>query len=74
MMIMRPPQHWTRLRERVGLVGLGATGIPDLGLCRPHIEQATRPGDVVGAGTAGEQAVMADEVEAVRQDWRAKAD
>jgi hypothetical protein len=44
----------------------GGTG--DLRLCRRHVEHATRSGDVVGARAAGEQAVVADAVEAVRQD------
>src|SRR6267378_7092053 len=56
----------TRLRER--LVGLGAVGIPGLGLCRGHVEQTADPGDVVGACGAGEQAVVADAMEALRQD------
>jgi hypothetical protein len=56
------------VRERLGLVGVGAVGIPGLGLCRRHVEQAARPGDVVGAGATGEQAIVADAVEAVRQD------
>src|SRR6266849_1047995 len=56
----------TRVRER--LVGLGAVGIAGLGLCRGHVEQAARPGDVVGARGAGEQAVVTDAVEALRQD------
>jgi hypothetical protein len=34
----------------------------------PHVEQTARPGDVVGARAAGEQAVVADAVEATRQD------
>jgi hypothetical protein len=58
----------TRAGERLGLVGLGAVGIPGLGLCRRHVEQAARSGDVVGARTAGEQAVVTDAVEALRQD------
>ena len=56
------------MREWLGLVGLGTVGIPGLGLCRLHVQQAARLSDVVGAGAAGEQAVVADAVEAVRQD------
>ena len=56
------------MRERLGLVGLGAFGIRGLGLCGLHVEQAARAGDVVGARAAGEQAIVADAVEAVRQD------
>ena len=56
------------MRERLGLVGLGAVGIPGLGLCRRHVEQAACSGDVVGARAAGEQAVVMDAVEALRQD------
>ena len=58
----------TRLRERFGFVGLGAAGIGGLGLCRRHVEQAARSGDVVGARAAGEQTVVTDAVEALRQD------
>jgi len=56
----------TRVRER--LVGLGAIGIRGLGLCRRHVEQTARPGDVVGARGAAEQTVVTDAVEALRQD------
>ena len=56
------------MRERFGLVGLGAVGILGLWLCRRHVEQAARSGDVVGACAAGEQAVVTDAVEALRQD------
>ena len=58
----------TRVRGRLGIVDLGAAVIRGLGLCRRHGEQFARLGDVVGARTAGEQAVVADAVEAVRQD------
>jgi hypothetical protein len=51
-----------------GFGGLGGVGIPGLRLCRRHVEQAARTGDVVGARAAGKQAVMADAAEAVRQD------
>jgi hypothetical protein len=34
----------------------------------PRIEQLARPGDVVGTGGAGEQAVVADAVEAAGED------
>ena len=64
---------WTRrwlprLRERFGFVGLGEAGIRGLGLCRRHVEQAALSGDVVGAHAAGEQTVVTDPVEALRQD------
>ena len=58
----------TQVRERLGIVGLGAVGIRGLGLCRGHVEQTAHSGDVVGARAAGEQAVVADAVEAGRQD------
>ena len=51
-----------------GLGVLDATVIAGLGLCRRHVEQAAGSGNVVGAGAAGEQSVVADAVEAVRQD------
>jgi hypothetical protein len=47
---------------------LGAVGIAGLGLCRGHVEQTARPGDVVGARGAGEQAIATDALEALRQD------
>ena len=53
---------------RLGLVGIGAVGIRGLGLFRGHVEQAARFGDVGGAGAAGEQAVVANALEARRQD------
>jgi hypothetical protein len=56
------------VRERLGLVGLGAAVIGSLGLCRRHVEQAARSRDVVRARAAGEQTIVADAVEAVRQD------
>ena len=56
------------MRERFGLVGLGTVSIPGLGLRRPHVQQAARLSDVVGAGAAGKQAVVANAVEALRQD------
>src|SRR6202040_2132320 len=54
----------TRTRVR----GLGAVGICGLGLCRRHGEQFARSGDVVGARAAGEQSVVTDAVEALRQN------
>ena len=56
------------MRERLGLVGLGVVGSPGLGLCRRHVEQMARSGDVVGARATGEEAIVADAVEATRQD------
>jgi hypothetical protein len=58
----------TRVREWLGIVGLGAAVIRDLGVGRWRVEQAARSGDVVAAGAAGEQAVVTDAVEALRQD------
>ncbi len=56
------------MRERLGFGGLGAACIVGLGLCRRHVEQAARSGNVVGARAAGEQAVVTDAMEALRQD------
>ena len=56
------------MRERLGLVSLGTAGHRGLGVCRLHVQQAARLSDVVGAGAAGKQAVMANAVEALRQD------
>jgi hypothetical protein len=55
------------VRERLGLVGLGAAVIRSRGLCRGHGEQSARLRNIVGARAAGEQAIVADAVEAVRQ-------
>ncbi len=56
------------MRERLGFGGLGAVGIRGLGVCHRHVEHAARSGDIARARAAGEQAVVADAVEAVRQD------
>jgi hypothetical protein len=56
------------LRERLGLDDLGAAVIAGLGLFCTYVEQTTRPGDVVGARATGEQAIVADAVEAAWQD------
>jgi hypothetical protein len=53
---------WT---ARLGLIDGGSGGLA-FRFCNG--EQFTRSGDVVGARAAGEQAVVADAVEAVRQD------
>src|SRR6202041_1522373 len=56
-------------RARVREFGvLGATVIGGRVLFRRDGAQAARPGDVVGARAAGEQSVVADAVEARRQD------
>ena len=54
------------MRERLGFGGLGAAVIPGFALW--HVEQAAHSGDIAGARAAGEQAVVADAVEARRQD------
>ena len=63
MMIMRPPQHG---QVRTCLGSTAAAVGSAFRLCNG--EQLARLGDVVGAGAAGEQAVVADAVEALRQD------
>ena len=50
------------MRERLGFGGLGAAVIAGFALW--HVEQAAHSGDIVGARAAGEQAVVADAVEA----------
>src|SRR4051812_47297943 len=47
---------------------LRAPTAPAAGPASNHGEQLTRAGDVAGAGAAGEQAVVTDAVESVRQD------
>ena len=56
------------MRQRLGFGDLGAVVITGLGLYRRYVEQAAHPGDVVGARATGEQAIVADAVEALRQD------
>ena len=59
--------HATAAAWTSRLAGIdGGTG--GLGLGVWNGEQLTHAGNVVGAGAAGEQAVVADAVEALRQD------
>src|SRR6187402_3405315 len=58
---------WAGMRERLRFIGLGVIRIASLGLRSSHIEQLSGPRDVVDALAAGEQAVVADAVEAARQ-------
>ena len=69
MMIMRLPQH-----GQAGSVG-GIGGGHRFGLAGSlrRGEQAAKPGNVGGAGATGEQAVVADAVEAVWQDMEQEA-
>ena len=59
--------HATAAAGTTGLVGIDDVGI-GLAVRFCSGEQLARACDVVGARTAGEQAVVADAVEAVRQD------
>jgi hypothetical protein len=52
------------MRERLRFIGLGTCCIAGLGLGSWHIEQFTRPHDVLGTLAAGEQAAVSDAVEA----------
>jgi hypothetical protein len=56
------------MRQRRRLIEFGGRYIIGLGLRCRRIEQLARPRNVVGAGSTGEQAVVADAVEAVGQD------
>jgi hypothetical protein len=57
------------VREWLRLAGLGGGGgVRGAGLRHWCVEQAACSGDVVGARAVGEQTVVADAVEAVRQD------
>src|SRR2546423_1690820 len=62
-----------RMREWLRLAGVGAGGAGRVVLGLWNGEQFAGSGDVVGAGTVGEQSVVADAVEAVRQDVDEKA-
>src|ERR1051325_4553160 len=57
----------TRMRERPRFVGHGGLCIVGLSLRRRRREQLAHSRKVVGAGGAGEQAVVADALEAVGQ-------
>src|ERR1700674_3544510 len=57
----------TWLRERLWLAAVGRGILVGLARARRHGEQFTGARDVVAAGAAGEQAVMADAMEAVWQ-------
>jgi hypothetical protein len=63
MMTMRPPQHGHGCV--VGLDPLASAPLVSAA-SRRHVEQAARSGDVAGARAAGEQAIVADAVEALR--------
>ena len=56
------------MRECRRFIGPGGSCIIGLGLRRRRVEQLARPRDVVGAGGAGEETVVADAVKAVGQD------
>ena len=53
--------------ECLRLAGIGVAGTGGIGTGLRNGEQFAGPGDVVGARAAGEQAVVADAVEAGRQ-------
>ena len=59
MMIMRPPQHGREVEGSSGYISIGWLA---LGLWATSSSRAPR--DVVGTGGLGEQAVVADAVEA----------
>src|ERR1700686_2467484 len=59
-----PAATRTWMRERLRLGAICNTG---LALWSGHIEQLSRPRDVLGTLAAGEQTIVADAVEAVRQ-------
>ena len=56
------------MRERLRFSLASAAGIAGLDMCCVDVEQPTRLGDVVGASGVGEEAVVADAMEAVGQD------
>ena len=64
MMIMRPPQHGHGCGERLRLGAITFTLIAGLARRIGYVEQFSRPRDGVGARASGEQAVVADAVEA----------
>src|SRR5260221_8527262 len=56
------------MRECLRLAVVGAVGFTGLTLCRRHVEQLPRSRDVIGAPAVGEETVVADAMEAARQD------
>jgi hypothetical protein len=68
MMIMRPRQPGTRVQERLRPAVAAAVGLGRRTRWRRHIEQVPGSGDVAGAAAIGEEAVVADAVEAVGQN------
>ena len=61
------------MRECLWLAVAEAVGITGLIVWRWHVEQLPRSRDVVGAPAVGEQTVVADAVETVRQDMDEEA-
>jgi len=64
---------WTRVREGGRLVAIIIIGIGSLALGLLATEQLASACDVIGAGGLGEQAVVADAVEALGQDMDEEA-
>ena len=64
---------WARVREGGRLVAIFIIGICSLALGLLGTEQLAGACDVVGAGSLGEQAVVSDAVEALRQDMDEEA-
>src|SRR5580704_11781125 len=64
---------WARVREGGRLVAIIIIGICSLALGPLATEQLAGACDVVGAGSLGEQAVVSDAVEALRQDMDEEA-
>ena len=64
---------WARVREGGRLVAIFIIGICSLALGLLATEQLAGACDVVGAGSLGEQAIVSDAVEALRQDMDEEA-
>src|SRR6267143_6541705 len=62
-----PAAARARMRERLRFSVASAAGIAGLDMCGPHVEQPPRLRDVVGAPAVGEEAVVADAMEAAGQ-------
>src|SRR3974390_1601223 len=62
----------TAVRAGMGIVVVVSMGIAGL-ILRSHIEQCSRPRNIIGASGFGEQAVMADAVEAVGENVHQEA-
>jgi hypothetical protein len=61
------------MREYLRLTVAGAVSIAGRILWRRYVEQLTRSGDVLGAAAVGEETIVTDAVEPIRQNVKQEA-